>query len=195
MGRMKTTIYLMRHGAVENPGQIEYGRLPGFPLSSQGLEQARVMAQTLKRQAPEICRIAASPLERTRQTADIVAAALNAPVRIDERANEWDEGPWEGKPTKDFDDKSGYYDVPMNMAGLEPLDRTADRVIAAVRDLAVECPGRASLIVSHRESMAAAILKLQGADFAAIHDLDMPVASVWRLEFEDGKFQHAERAW
>jgi broad specificity phosphatase PhoE len=192
---MKTVIYMMRHGAVENPGRIEYGRLPGFPLSEAGQRQAQAMAQTLKRKAPEICQIVASPMERTRQTADIVSAALGAAIRIDERLTEWDQGPWEGRTTDEFSAKSGYYAKPMVTTGMEPHAHAAERVIAAVRDLGIACAGKVSLIISHRESMASAILKLTGKDFEAIHDLDMPVASVWRLEFEDGDFLHAERTW
>ncbi|MDP9227152.1 MAG: histidine phosphatase family protein, partial [Actinomycetota bacterium] len=34
------TIHLVRHGQVENPKGVIYGRLPGFHLSERGLQEA-----------------------------------------------------------------------------------------------------------------------------------------------------------
>ena len=40
-------IHLVRHGEVENPKGIIYGRLPGFHLSERGQRQAAAAAQHL----------------------------------------------------------------------------------------------------------------------------------------------------
>ena len=42
-----TKIYLIRHGSVENPDDISYGRLP-VPLSETGRQQVKKLCQTLK---------------------------------------------------------------------------------------------------------------------------------------------------
>jgi len=62
-----TRISLVRHGDVHNPGQIIYGRLPRFSLSSRGTEDARKAAFYLK--DVSLAAIYCSPLLRTRQTA------------------------------------------------------------------------------------------------------------------------------
>ncbi len=35
-----TTVHVMRHGQVENPGGVLYGRLPGYGLSELGQRMA-----------------------------------------------------------------------------------------------------------------------------------------------------------
>ena len=37
----RTLIYLIRHGEVQNPSRVRYGRLPGYGLSDLGREQAK----------------------------------------------------------------------------------------------------------------------------------------------------------
>lgn len=192
---MKTVIYLVRHGRVENPGKIEYGRLPGFSLSRSGREQAMAIAQKILKDKIDICSVVSSPLERTVQTAEIISRVTGVPFKTDERLTEWDQGPWQGKTTKEFAAQSGYYNVPIKMDGLEPHATAADRVISVIRELLTECAGKSILIVSHRESMASAVLKLQGKDYSLIHDLPMPVASVWELVFEGDQFISAELKW
>ncbi|CAM5783573.1 histidine phosphatase family protein [Cellulomonas persica] len=42
-----TTVHLMRHGEVHNPGGVLYGRLPGYRLSERGRAMARIVATHL----------------------------------------------------------------------------------------------------------------------------------------------------
>ena len=42
-----TVVHLLRHGEVENPTKILYGRLPGFRLSPLGEQMAKAAAQAL----------------------------------------------------------------------------------------------------------------------------------------------------
>lgn len=80
----KTTIYLVRHGDVHNPEQVLYERLPGFRLSELGRQQASLLGKFLSSKA--ISTMYASPLERTRETAGILASYhQNLPVFFDER--------------------------------------------------------------------------------------------------------------
>lgn len=68
---MKTTIHLVRHGEVHNPQQIFYGRIPGYVLSENGIQQVHRLGKHL--QHNKIKKIYASPLDRTKQTAQIIA--------------------------------------------------------------------------------------------------------------------------
>lgn len=77
---MVDAIHLMRHGLVENPGQIRYGQLPGYRLSARGREQARLAGEHLRSLARPIARIVASPLERAVETATIVQEVLGLPA-------------------------------------------------------------------------------------------------------------------
>ncbi|HEX8860763.1 MAG TPA: histidine phosphatase family protein, partial [Actinomycetes bacterium] len=79
----KTTIHLVRHGHVENPDRVLYGRLPGFNLSTRGRAQAELLARYFE--SVPLKRVVASPLERAQQTAAAIAAPHGLPVGADDR--------------------------------------------------------------------------------------------------------------
>jgi broad specificity phosphatase PhoE len=79
----ETVIHLVRHGQVENPRRVLYGRLPGFHLSSRGRAQADLLAGHFA--DTPLAAVVASPLERAQQTAAPIAAAQGLEVRTDLR--------------------------------------------------------------------------------------------------------------
>lgn len=78
----ETPIYyitFLRHG--ESTGNVE-NRLQGlsdFPLSETGRAQARALGERWKAEGLKFDAVVASPLSRARETAEIVAAALQIP--------------------------------------------------------------------------------------------------------------------
>ncbi|MDE2857287.1 MAG: histidine phosphatase family protein [Chloroflexota bacterium] len=93
---METTIYLMRHGQVHNPTNVLYGRRPGFALSEAGIQQAHAAGKCLADHT--VSAIYSSPMERARQTAEIVASYHSAvDPRVDRRLIEV-ATPYEGRP-------------------------------------------------------------------------------------------------
>lgn len=84
-----TVVHLMRHGEVENPSGILYGRLPGYHLSELGRKMADRVAEHLA--GRDITHVVASPLERAQETATPVARAhgleLGADPRLIEAGN------------------------------------------------------------------------------------------------------------
>ncbi len=83
-----TTIHFVRHGEVENPNHVLYERLPGFHLSARGVRMARATAQYIATvpQMRGISAIYSSPLERTQETAQQIANALQiGPIILDNR--------------------------------------------------------------------------------------------------------------
>jgi broad specificity phosphatase PhoE len=79
----KTTVHLVRHGHVENPDRVLYGRLPGFNLSRRGRAQAELLGRHFA-QIP-LAAVLASPLERAQQTAAAIARSHGLPVEPDDR--------------------------------------------------------------------------------------------------------------
>jgi len=82
---IKTTLVFIRHGEVDNPRRVVYGRLRRFGLSALGRRQAAAAAQALALPAqstitsPSIAldtplAIYSSPMLRARQTAQFIAA-------------------------------------------------------------------------------------------------------------------------
>jgi broad specificity phosphatase PhoE len=79
----ETVVHLVRHGQVENPRRVLYGRLPGYHLSVRGHTQADLLAAHSA--ATPLAGVVASPLERAQQTATPIAAAHGLRVRTDLR--------------------------------------------------------------------------------------------------------------
>ena len=81
--RTETTVHLLRHGEVENPHKILYGRLPDYHLSERGRAMADLAAAALAHLP--IGLVVASPLERAQETAQPIAAAHDLPIYTDPR--------------------------------------------------------------------------------------------------------------
>ena len=79
----ETVVHLVRHGQVENPRRVLYGRLPGYHLSRRGQAQADLLAAHFA--GTPLAAVVASPLERAQQTAAPIAAAHGLEVRTDLR--------------------------------------------------------------------------------------------------------------
>lgn len=84
----------MRHGEVENPGGVLYGRIPGYELSVRGRRMAEAAAHELVAAGRPVAAIIASPLERAQQSAEPIARAFEHSIVTDERIIE---------PTNDFE--------------------------------------------------------------------------------------------
>jgi broad specificity phosphatase PhoE len=79
----QTTLHFVRHGKVENPDHLLYERLPNFHLSALGMRMAQATARYIAAN-PEMSQTAAlysSPLDRTRETAQVILDALNVTRR------------------------------------------------------------------------------------------------------------------
>ncbi|BDR53602.1 phosphoglycerate mutase [Bombiscardovia nodaiensis] len=79
-----TTIHFVRHGQVYNPEHVLYERLPGFHLSERGVRMAQATAQFVAENpaTQSLAAIYSSPLDRTKETADIVCQAVNQARRV-----------------------------------------------------------------------------------------------------------------
>ena len=83
-----TTIHLVRHGEVENPERILYGRLPNFGLTERGHEMARRVGEHFAAAPVPPVELVASPLLRAQQTIAPLRERLDLPVFTDERVIE-----------------------------------------------------------------------------------------------------------
>lgn len=78
-----TVVHVMRHGEVENPEGVLYGRLPGYHLSALGREMADRVAEHLA--SRDITHVVASPLERAQETATPIAKSHGLDLATDRR--------------------------------------------------------------------------------------------------------------
>ncbi|AWV48680.1 phosphoglycerate mutase [Mycobacterium leprae Kyoto-2] len=74
-------VHVVRHGEVDNPTGILYGRLAGFGLSETGRAQVAAVADALADR--DVVAVIASPLQRAQETAAPIAEKHNLPVDTD----------------------------------------------------------------------------------------------------------------
>lgn len=88
-------VHLIRHGEVAGEGARRYLGRTDLPMSATGVAQIEALAAILA-EAPPFDAVWCSDLVRSRRTAEILAAAHGAPIRVDPRLREIDMGAWEG---------------------------------------------------------------------------------------------------
>ena len=188
-----TTVHLLRHGQVENPGRVLYGRLPGYHLSALGVQMAEAAADYLK-DVP-LTHLRCSPLERARETmAPVAATRPQLEVVIDDRVVEA-ENLFAGKV---FSEKSWELLKPSNWWLLrnpfrpswgEPYVSIVERMKAAVMDAAEAAgPGGQALIVSHQ--LPIWMMRSHAEGRRLLHDprkRECTLASITSIRLVDGR--------
>lgn len=192
------TMYLIRHGKVDNPQGIFY--TADFPLGEQGTRQAQALAADIKDAGCDPTKIVSSPYVRTRETAEIISLALGGrSVETDDRLVEWQVGAWFGTSLETFRANAGYGREPfaLLLKDVEQFEQASARVIAALHDILASVPERGcAIIVGHREPMVSAILALQGkTDWSDIPKLDFRPGAGWKLNFDGSRLVLASKAF
>ena len=188
---MNQTVHVVRHGEVENPQKILYGRQRGWFLSERGLQMAQALGEWSK--PLNIGAIHASPLERAQQTAKPMADAHGLEINTDERLIEA-ANVFEGKP---FGVGDGVLRRPSAWPKLwnpwrpswgEPYVDQVNRMLAAVFDAREAAAGKDAIVVSHQLPIWILRSAIEGRRF--LHDPRKRIctlASVTSLHFdEDG---------
>ena len=148
-----TTVHVLRHGEVYNPGKILYGRLPDFHLSELGRQMAKADAQALAEH--DVTHVVASPLERAQETAEPIAAQFGLEIATDTRLIE-SANFFEGKKVSVGD---GAFSNPRHWWVLrDPITPSwgeaylviAQRMFAAVQAARVAAEGHEAVCVSHQ---------------------------------------------
>lgn len=149
----RTIVHLIRHGEVQNPGRVLYGRLPGYQLSERGQKQALLVAEYLA--GADIAHVVASPLERAQQTAAPIADSHRLELITDPRLTEAS-NLFEGLRVSIGD---GVLRQPRHWLKLrnpfrpswgEPYRQIAHRMLAAVHAARAAADGREAVCVSHQ---------------------------------------------
>jgi probable phosphoglycerate mutase len=192
------TIYLVRHGLVEDQTGIFYPAT--YPMSESGVRAVQALSEQLREAGIKPLRLIASPHVRTRETAEIIAQTLGLPVVTDERLVEWKVGNWIGKPLAEFRKAAGYIDPPpfkLKLDDVENFDEMSERVVAVIQEELAGLPDQGTgMIVGHREPLVSAILKLRGeTDWHNIPTLDVPKPCAWKLVFDGPTLTEASKAF
>jgi broad specificity phosphatase PhoE len=146
-------VHLVRHGEVDNPSRVLYGRLPGYHLSEAGRQMAKAAAEFLA--GRDITVLRSSPLERAVETAEPIGAELGLAITIDDRlieaANRFEGlrfGVGDGALRQPR--YWTYLRNPFRPSWGEPYTEVEARMLAAVVDAARAASGHEAVCVSHQ---------------------------------------------
>jgi probable phosphoglycerate mutase len=179
---------LLRHGATPHTADRRFSGMGGADpgLSDEGREQARRAAEALVSRGVEV--IVASPMRRTRQTAETVAVALGLEIEWDEGFAEASFGAWEGltfgqvmERTPD-DLQAWLSSTAVAPPGGESIDQVTVRVRQARDRLLARHGGRVVLTVSHVTPINT-LVRLA---------IDAPASSVYRMRVQPGALSAVE---
>ncbi len=165
-----TLVLLVRHGQTPTTGKVLPGRAPGLHLADKGRQQAEEVAQRIAALQTDDRRIAAvyaSPLERTRETAAPIAAALGLRVQRAKGLLECEFGEWTGAELKKLAKLPEWRTVQRNPSGFrfpggESFTEMQARVTSAIDKLRVDHPGQTVVAVSHADPIKAAVAHAMG---------------------------------
>ncbi len=176
-----TTFLLIRHALHAYGGERIAGRQPGVHLSPDGEDQCQHLAARLAR--IPIAAIYSSPLERTRQTADAVAAPHGLTPAVAEEILELDFGDWTGQrlddlrplePWKQFNSfRSG-----TRAPGGELMPETQLRIVRFMTELRARHPNQTVALVSHADVIKSAVAYFLGTPLDLLLRIEISPASV-----------------
>ena len=171
-----TFIYFVRHGeTVLTPTRKFSGTGSLDPeLTSEGLEQAQLVAREIVKLNPEV--LIASPLQRTRQTAEAIATTTGLEILFDEAWYELSFGTWDGKSIEEVkaetpdDYQSWLNSTSYRPGGGESYDQAAIRIEAAMDRLVAQYPGKRVVVVTHNGVIkSAAKIAIGGPNTTVFH--------------------------
>lgn len=186
----KTTgVIFVRHGQADFPSRRLYcddREDPG--LTDKGRAQARHAGELLSQQEVDI--VYASPMQRTRLTAEAVVAATGAPLQFNERLKERPFGVWDGMYFDDIarDHPEGFkawkqdpvYFVP---EGGEAIDAHMARVTGALNEILAAHPGQLIVVVAHVGPIRMCLTDALTMPLAAYRRLTVDYGSLSRVDY------------
>ena len=182
--------YFIRHGEIDSNRQKIYSGRSEESLNATGREQVKSTGNEISNL--DIDAIYSSPLNRTRQTADIIAdqRQWKNPIQVDECFNELKMGPWEGMPEDDvaeqFPKEWAIWNAApesLSINGRETLQELQIRVVDGMRNIEKNSNYASVLVVTHVAVIRVVTLFARDASLNLYKSIDVGNAKVFRFSF------------
>jgi broad specificity phosphatase PhoE len=186
---MKQTLLFIRHG--QTTWNVEHrlpGQLPGVALNDRGREQATRLADALT--VLPISAIISSPLERARDTAEIIARPRKLDIQFEPALMDIELGRWSGQSfdelaKNDSEWKAFVRDPTVGPEGVETFPQAQGRAVAAVeRWCKQESTGAYPAFVAHADIIKLLIAYYTGLEAGRAGALFIDNASVSLVELD-----------
>lgn len=187
---MNTRLFLIRHGATVLTAEDRFAGATNVQLSDEGRYQTTRLAERLGRE--KICAIYASPLDRTMETARILAAPHGLEVLPRSGLKEISHGRWEQLTRAEVEaqfpeEAAAWEEDPFTFApqgGESGLEVTA-RSLPVLMDIVRQHPGETVAVVSHKATIRLLLSSLLGFDPRRYRDnLDQNPAALNIVDFK-----------
>ncbi len=161
------------------------------PLASEGARQCEAVARAL---APQVIQaVYASPLERARASAEVIARPHRLDVTLEAAFREMAFGEWEGLTREDVAARAPeayeqWRATPqlLRLAGGETLDEVAERVREGVQALLRARTGETVVLVGHAIVNRLIVLDALGLPLDRLWSVDATAAGITEIEYEPG---------
>jgi broad specificity phosphatase PhoE len=188
---MTTRLLLVRHGATQLTAEDRFSGSTRVDLSDEGRAQAACLAQRLA--TDPIAAVYASPLDRTVQTAEILAKPHRLPVVRRDGLEEIRHGRWEGLLRREVEKRhpaeyAAWEADPFTFApeGGEPGVAVLARALPVIQDIVRSHADATVLVVSHKATLRLLLSSILGFDPRGYRDrLDQSPACLNVLDFRD----------
>ncbi|MFD9689908.1 bifunctional RNase H/acid phosphatase [Kitasatospora sp. NPDC059146] len=186
-----TTFVLLRHGETPLTPEKRFSGSGGTDpeLSDKGRWQAERAAEALAARG-SVQAVVASPMRRTRQTAEIVAARLGLEVRYEEGLREVDFGDWEGLTFAEVqerypDDLSAWLgSAKAKPTGSAESFTTLTHRAGVARDkILARYAGKTVLVVSHVSPIKTLVRLALGAPPDSMYRMELSAASICAVQY------------
>lgn len=193
-GGPPTTLILLRHGVTPHTLEKRFsGGLASAnpPLSDDGRAQIRAAAQWLAPIADRIAAVVASPVRRTRESAEIAAAVLGKEITVEPGFAEMEFGTWDGLTFAEVGERfPGELERWLGSldhapGGGESFRSVQERVYAGLDRLLDRFHGQTVLVVSHVTPIKTLVARALDADLGAVFRMELAPASISVVSFYD----------
>ena len=163
---MTTVVHLVRHGEVDNPDRVLYGRMPGYHLSDAGRTMADKAAAFLS--GRDLVHLVSSPLERALETAapiaELTGLAIEQDKRLIEAANSFEGRRVAGGQGKELLHPRYWprYWNPFRPSWGEPYEHIAERVMPAVENARRAAEDHEAVCITHQLPIVVATRRARG---------------------------------
>jgi broad specificity phosphatase PhoE/ribonuclease HI len=192
-----TTLVVVRHGVTTHTAAKRFsGGLGGDnpPLSDEGRDQVRAAGEWLMPMAERVDAVVASPVRRTRESADILGEMLGVAVSEEPGFAEMEFGRWDGLTFAEVSERHGdeltawLGSTDVAPPGGESFDTVRARVLAGWERVMATHAGQTVVVVSHVTPIKTLVAHALGAPLEAVFKMELSPASVTVLSwFDDGR--------
>ena len=184
-------LFVLRHGETDSSRTRRFTGACDVGLTARGQQQADAAAVALA--GLPVHAVYASPMERTRSFAEVIAKPHQIPVQLDARFAEMRFGDWEGltrdeAATAHPDLYAGWRRAPETVTppGGEPLSSVAARVAAGIGELPSRHPDQTVVLVTHAIVVRLIVLEALGLPADRLWSVDASPGGLTEVEYRPG---------